>query len=180
MPIIPKIVYSQLVNTVSFNVLMPEYYNVNISDYFKKEQRGPLPVVNGHQVSWEEYLQREGASDDNEYFVPDPLYVGEDMNCVLSSKTPAGIVDLVTNEVPFKFENNNDITAVLAILDGYVEEIKPYLIANPELDIVLTNIAKTKLKLTNYQTSLVEDDIATGKVKPKESLSITDLLAFVR
>ena len=175
-----RMVFSDLVNNTSFPLLVPEYYNVNVSDYFKKEMKGPPPIVNGQQVTWEEYLEREGAVDENEYFIPDPLYVGEDMNCTYTSKSPAGIVDLVVNNVPFKFEKFDDIASVIAILDGYVEEVTPYLVANPDLQIVLDNVSQTRLKLTNYQTSVLEDREMKGQNGPKRPLSIADLLKFVR
>ena len=165
-------------NTLKFELSVPEYYDTAIPEYFRKPRDLPKPIVNGVEVEWDEYL--ENHDDEKPIgFIPNPIYKAEDFNRTAAIKTPAEIVDLVINDVPFEFVNVDDMGIVLDIYEGYYNEIKSYIPHSEMLQRYINNmtIARNRLK-EEYDAHLhLMEYIHPERQKP---LTLIDILSRMK
>ena len=146
--------FADAMNNLRFELSVPEYYETNIPEYFRKAIQPPKPIVNGVEVEWDEYLETH-PDEKPITFIPNPIYRNEDMNRAFANKTPSEIIDLIINNVPFEFMRVDDIGIVIDIFDGYYNEVKEYILFNTRLKMFTDDMASARIRLSEvYNASL--------------------------
>ena len=175
--------YADALNGLQFELRVPEYYDPILSEYFKTPRKRPNPIVNGEEVSWDEYNEKYPDNEDNhmrDTFVPTMIYKAEDLNMCYALRNIPEIIDMCDNNVPFDIVNPGDVAWIIELMDGYATEMMPYEEGVPELKDFLTRMHSARLKLVKLQEEIavVERHLFPGSSRPR---SIGDFLsAFVK
>lgn len=168
--------YSDQMNDTTFRVYIPEYYIPALPNYFKNHRSSGYAVVNGRMVSDEEYYEITGLKVDRDDFIPKPIYMADDLNMCISSCSPAMIIDMDINLVPFKFKDIEDMPRVCEIMRGYDDEMSPYLTRSQDLKRYMDNVRSTRVKLQTAYDEIKRDyAINHGLEQPKDN-SLATLL----
>lgn len=139
--------YSNRINDETFRLYIPEYYQPNLPSYYRNTRVSGNAVVNGKLVSDEEYKELTGMEVERDTFIPSPIFIAGELDMCISSCSTATIIDMDHNEVPFKFVNIEDIKTILAIIEGYVREMTPYMSRSRELETYIKKANSTYIKL---------------------------------
>ena len=148
--------FADAMNNLNFEVRIPEYYVTNIPSYFTRGPKRPNPIVNGVEVSWEEFKEKNpDYEEDDNYFTPTTIYKGTEMNMCLSFKTPTEIVDILDNEVPLSIPDVYSIYCIMNIMDGYISEVGEFEAFHADLKYFLSKLRKARTIFNNrYQQEL--------------------------
>jgi hypothetical protein len=166
-------------NNLTFQVSVPEYYDIVVPEYYRKRMEPPKPVVNGMEVEWDEYLETH-PGEKPESFIPSPIYKSEELNRSYARKSCSEIIDLIINEVSFEFIRFEDIALVIDIFDGYYDEIKSYIQLNDELRRFVNNMAIARSKLLEAYNDVTRYRDNTNPFADKKPLSLIDILNRMR
>lgn len=172
--------FSDRMNDETFRIYIPEYYQPTLPDYFKQHRNSGYAVVNGQIVSDEEYQAHTGEPVLRDDFIPQPIYIADELNMCISSCPPAMIIDMDINQVPFRFQNIEDIPKVCDIMDGYQQEMYPYASRSVELKQYLDQTRSTCAKLKSAYEEMKHDEAVRHNKQPKNSNSLLDLLKMMR
>lgn len=175
--------YAEAMNKINFEVRIPEYYVTSIPTYFTRGPQKPKPIVNGQEVEWDEYLEKHPDYQDANDFVPSTIYKGLDLNMCLGSKNIPEIIDMVVNQVPFEIPNFYDLGSIIAIMDGYYDEMKDYELFNNDLKLFLNRMRQARGVLNRKYEDLETYYRNTDKnyrSRPKNLLDILNTLSVHR
>lgn len=172
--------YSDIINTDTFRMEVPEYYQPALPEYFKRHLHSGYAVINGQIVSDEEYYERTGEHVERDDFIPAPLYVGEPLNMCISSCSTATIIDMDQNLVPFRFMDIEDMPRVIDIIKGYLHEMAPYIDRSAELKRYI-DIARTTMgKIQESYKEMKHDFNIRHHIEKNDPLSFFELLNNMR
>ena len=155
---------------------VPEYYQPYLPNYFRQARSTGQAMVNGRFVSDEEYNELTGEAVDRPNFVPHPIYISEELNMCHASCTPAMVIDMVDNMVPFKFINIEDALTIADIIDGYVAEVSPYESANRDLQNYNTRARTASNKLRVAYEEITRDMALNAGRKPYKPQTLIEIL----
>ena len=168
--------FSDRMNDETFRLYIPEYYQPTLPEYFKKHRQSGYAVINGQMVSDEEFQQITGEPVIRDDFVPLPIYQAAELNMCISSCPPSMIVDMDVNNVPFKFQDIEDIPKVCEIMDGYQQEMSPYASRSAELKQYLATTLGTCIKLKAAYKEMKRDYALNHNLEDPRQSSFADLL----
>ena len=170
--------FGEALNTICFELVVPEYYDPTLSDYYKEPRKSDPPVINGEIVTFDEYYEKhpEAKNDTSNNFIPSPIYKAEDYNLAYTLGTISDIIDLCDNNVEFYVTKMSDLEWIVDLMDGYVKEVSPYIGFNQQLNVFLSRLrnARKIISEANEKTiRFLENSKPIDKRKPK---SIVDIL----
>lgn len=170
--------FGEALNTIKFELIVPEYYEPNLPDYYKEPRKSDPPVINGEIVTWDEYYAKHPEAKDAAYksFVPLPIYKAEDNNLAWTRATIADIIDLCDNNITFYFTKYSDLEWVVDLMDGYVKEVNPYVGFNQNLNSFLTRLRvarKVISEANDHNIAILESKKPDSQKRTK---SIVDIL----
>lgn len=173
--------FGEALNTIRFELRIPEYYDPNIPDYYKEERKSDPPVVNGEIVSWDEYYEKypDRKNERPKTFIPRPIYKAEDYNMCVAMLPISDIIDLCDNNVPFDFVRLSDLEWVIELMDGYVREVSAYIGFNAQLDLFLSrlrNARKVISDINNINIGKLEHQKPIDQRKPKSLVEILNAM----
>lgn len=171
--------FSDAMNKLRFELSVPEYYETAVPEYFRRRIEPPKPIVNGMEVEWDEYLETH-PGEKPESFIPNPIYKSEELNRAIAKKTCAEIIDLIINDVEFEVVRFEDIELIIAIFDGYYEEIKSYIPLNPNLKMFTDNMSMARIRLLEAHNDVSRYRTNKNPFAPKGPLSLLDILNRMR
>lgn len=172
--------YSTLMNDKKFRVYLPDYYSPQLPKYFTG-LRPPNPMLNGVEVSAEEYNNHQGITEyaNDEIIRHAPLQVGSEYDMTVSMVSPAGIVDLCINEVPFTIVELDDIEKILEIMWKYKDQIEPYMDRNNMVKVYSQNLSQAIHLLMNNQDQRIKAAKLAARAKGEQEgkpVSLSDML----
>ena len=173
--------FGEALNTILFELRVPEYYDPNLPSYYKEPRKSDPPVINGEIVSWEEYYEKFPTERNNEQkpFTPLTIYKSEDYNMSVTKATISDMIDLCDNNVPFDFVKLSDLEWVVDLMDGYVREVSPYVGFNQQLDVFLNrlrNARKSISEVNELNKRYLENSQPIDKRKPKSLIEILNAM----
>ena len=169
--------FSEAMNNLNFEVRIPEYYATAIPQYFTRGPQRPKPIVNGVEVSWDEYMEKHPDYVDDTNFRPTTIYKGLDMNMCYSTKNVPEIVDLTVNQVPFDIVKFTDLGCIIGIMDGYVNEVQAYEAFNTELKLFLGRLRQARGILNTKYEELVTYYRNTDPHYQNRPVTLLDILS---
>ena len=172
--------FSDRMNDEVFRVYIPEYYQPTLPNYFKQHRNSGYAVVNGRIVTDEEYQELTGEPVVRDDFIPQPIYMAAELNMCISSCPPAMIVDMDVNNVPFKFQNIEDMPKVCEIMEGYEQEMFSYISRSSELKQYIETMRGTCVKLRAAYEELKRDYALNHGIETPKSNSLLDFLKMMR
>ena len=172
--------YSDRMNDEVFRIYIPEYYQPTLPSYFKQHRNSGYAVVNGRMVTDEEYQELTGETVVRDDFVPQPIYSAAELNMCISSCTPAMVVDMDVNNVPFRFQDIEDMPKICEIMDGYEQEMHSYISRSAELKHYIETMRGTCIKLRAAYAEIKRDRALNSGQEPERSNSLADLLKLMK
>lgn len=115
--------FSDAMHNIKFEVRIPEYYVSTIPSYFKTGPTPPKPVLNGIEVTWEEYqeVHPEAVPDT---IVPSMIFIPESDNMTIGYKSAEELVSMTLDDTPYTLMSHDALRHVIYILQGYVAEMR--------------------------------------------------------
>ncbi len=169
--------FGEALNTILFELRVPEYYDPNLPSYYKEPRKSDPPIINGEIVTWDEYYEKypERKQLDPKPFIPLTIYKSEDYNMSVTKATISDMIDLCDNNVPFDFVKLSDLEWVVELMDGYVREVSAYIGFNQQLDVFLgrlRNARKLIAEVNELNKNYLENTLPADKKQPKSLIDI--------
>ena len=167
--------FSDAMNNLRFEVRLPEYYNSQIPYFFKRPIKGPKPIVNGEEVEWSEFLEtHQGEEPDT--VIPQPFYQSEEMNLNIAYITSAEFLEVVDNGVYVEIPNFHDLNTILAIMEGYYNEIKSYIDLSADLKKFIEKFNRVYFKLDKLFEEITNYSRNTAPEELRGPITLADIL----
>lgn len=151
----PMVNYSDLMNNKMYTVHIPEYYEPQLPDYYRRPARTLPPIVNGVPVTMEEYLEKDPEFVPDKEFLPEIIHKYGEMDMTYANLSIAGIIDLMENKVPFSMDDISVIPEILLIIDNYIIQIRPYMSTNEKVRKFVDKIGPIKAELESIYTAIM-------------------------
>ena len=169
--------FGEALNTLKFRIIVPEYYDPNLPNYYKEPIRTDPPVVNGEFVTWEEYYAKypDRKIDAPKPYIPRTIFKAEDYDLAEAMMTVSDIIDLCDNNVEFTFTRLSDLEYVIALMNGYEQEVYPYIGRHAKLDRFMARLrnARTVISELNEANKNYLDNVSGRK---NRTMSLHEIL----
>ena len=168
--------FGDALNKIKFEIHVPEYYEADLPNFYRKPLPKDPPVLNGELVSWDEYQEHCASFEAKpKAEIPSLIYNPEDNNIAYTKQTVAEMLDMFVNKVPFDILRIRDIEYIVLLIRGYLEEMSPYFNQNARLD---SFVSKLRQMLNHFDTIYQDSIVRLFNRHPelRRPKSISDIL----
>ncbi len=169
--------FSEVINKAKFEVNIPEYYDTQLHNYFRRPIKKVKPIVNGIEVEWDEYISQNETVTEPMDIVPKMIFQEQPYNATSSFQTIPGIIDLTINNVEYELVHFSDIEHMLNIMQGYRNEVSKYIQYNQGLSAFITKMDQTYTVLNNFYKQI---NIHKKNMIPHDKRPMPNLLDIIK
>lgn len=160
-----------------FPVYTAEYYDPNISPYFMTPQQEEAPVVDGIPMTHEEYKALHPDYEIPRQWTPRPVYQTFDLNMSRSFHCTRELIDMCNTDVPFRFENREDMAESVGIAESFMMLLMSY---RDKMDVqgFIEAVSNYIHVVKTTRDTLVKRDLKQENVD-KKSFTVSDFISFL-